>query len=773
MISFIKGIKNYFGVGQDQIPQILNERKRAVARKSTEIPDESNSNTRSTEVSEKKPDSKEIKDQNLQRVPALSLQKNPSLGSENTESSTEEYPTSLPGLMNSLFPNGFPDGTAIKNGGIYITSPHTDSSSKSSSFPESCSLNNNCDKNIYKIASKMLKFKEKLKGVCNALFKSRKINSFPKANVHEHMEGTPTYQQLEAWVKKYKLYWDPEKQAWRRTFKPHRISLEQLYNKTFIKDHACVSTSATPDMKNLSNPGEKFDKTFRFRGSIMDRIPLSEQFLAFMENSVKHNVIYNELMFGVYDIPVPKAFETFVNQFQEISPKEMLQSIDFLKHKKLIDILNGSEKIKLKRKVIKRFGEQEGTKHFDELIKLSYIDAFDCYLRKVLIITEKEIRKTLSEIKDKNHILYNLDPNIFDAKSPKTLKLIFEVMRHYGLPEYLAWLMGSSQFIENDNSILVGLTVDGPQLHPNSIKNFHQHINALETVRRLYPKAKMTIHALEMPEGQFDEIHIAQKELSHVLKVADRISHIPMFEESNDLICNLKFMQERKIGIETCLTTGHETTNIPLKGMSLNLYYQGFPVSLNTDDPGIVFTNIYREIIKAIENFDLNYEDIENMMRNAVHSSFLSGGSIYSEIQEYRNHNEGTAVIMKYELKDQFENIVNKSMEAALLLEKLNAAESAKIKDLALMLNEYFPEGAFKENSDNNNDCENQKEHYLDEKWKNGFIAHLLKNLNLSDKEYKEMQLEIALKAAHVHILFNEPHYRSLGYLPLERRNSK
>ena len=60
--------------------------------------------------------------------------------------------------------------------------------------------------------------------------------------------------------------------------------------------------------------------------------------------------------------------------------------------------------------------------------------------------------------------------------------------------------------------------------------------------------------------------------------------------------------------------------NIPFR----LLYDKGVKVTLNTDDPQVFGVSITDEFVKAAELFNLEYNDLRQIVLNSVHASFLN-----------------------------------------------------------------------------------------------------------------------------------------------------
>ncbi|MFR3298820.1 MAG: hypothetical protein ACLTQH_03000 [Fusobacterium sp.] len=55
-----------------------------------------------------------------------------------------------------------------------------------------------------------------------------------------------------------------------------------------------------------------------------------------------------------------------------------------------------------------------------------------------------------------------------------------------------------------------------------------------------------------------------------------------------------------------------------------------------TDDEAVSRSNITKEYLKAVKNFDLNYSELKNLSRNGLEFSFLEGESLFVE-NDYEN----------------------------------------------------------------------------------------------------------------------------------------
>lgn len=581
---------------------------------------------------------------------------------------------------------------------------------------------------------------ERKKRIYRSLFEK-----LPYGELHVHHEGLLGPKDIKEVIEKYHLVWDSKRgkllSKKRNEFKlPFLKKKKQVVDMNVIVKDFCVSIphiSINRDQNDKNVASRHFDKTFGPRGNLFDEVPLFELLLLAMKKACKDGVRYRELMFGSYPIPVPQSFKDHVEKFHtQMNKSNITSCINFLSKKRLTHILNRSEVNNFKSTLKKIYHGAVET-HFNQLKNLSYKDAFVKILSDILSEAETKISKEINRTKV-NDKQCKIDPKIFDARSAYTLKLIFEVMRHYSLGEFFAWAFVAFSMIEKDNSKIVGITIDGPQKNSNSIKYFDDHMDIIKELRKLYPKALLTIHALELSPDEFENIGI-DHELPRVLEVANRIGHATMSTNATNYLANMETMRKEKKSVEICLTTAHVTTGLALEELPLTSFlYGGVAVILSTDDPGIVcidgsassVTNMFKELIYAIEVFKLSWEDIETMTRSAVEFSFLSGNSIYDlDQKKFLTTGKESGVKLVYNLKDSFKKRFTKSFG------DFNWKKCIEY---------YMLTG------------EPKTEH----------VTKSLESLNLTSKEIKECHIEMLLDTFKHDIINNLSKFENNGFLP-------
>jgi adenosine deaminase len=130
---------------------------------------------------------------------------------------------------------------------------------------------------------------------------------------------------------------------------------------------------------------------------------------------------------------------------------------------------------------------------------------------------------------------------------------------------------------------------------------------------------RFTIHAGEAdgPSSIWDAIKLLH---------ADRIGHGVRAIEDPAL---MTYLQQRGIGIESCLTSNYQTgtwtdtASHPVK----QFLQQGVLVCLNTDDPGISNITLESEFELARCVVDLNNDECNTLKQNAIEMAFLNDAS--------------------------------------------------------------------------------------------------------------------------------------------------
>ena len=111
---------------------------------------------------------------------------------------------------------------------------------------------------------------------------------------------------------------------------------------------------------------------------------------------------------------------------------------------------------------------------------------------------------------------------------------------------------------------------------------------------------------------------------------ARRIGHGTAIAWERDVSGLLREMRRRGIAVEICPTSEAVIQGAMGDKHPFLLYRRaGVPVTLNTDDEGVLRTNITMEFVRAVQWWHLGYADLKELARNSLEYSFLPGASLF------------------------------------------------------------------------------------------------------------------------------------------------
>jgi adenosine deaminase len=218
-----------------------------------------------------------------------------------------------------------------------------------------------------------------------------------------------------------------------------------------------------------------------------------------------------------------------------------------------------------------------------------------------------------------------------------TVRYLVQTTRIAPLEVTFAQLQQGVALIARDKR-WVGLQMVAPEDHPNALANYRTHMRMVGFLTENGRLAPAALHAGELtlkfatPEDL--SFHIAE-----AVRVAGarRIGHgvdLPLEDGAEALAAE---MAAKGILIEVNLTSNHvilETSgeNHPYAW----LRQRGVPVSLSTDDAGILRIDLSHEYARAAAETGASYEDLRRSARNAIAFSFLAGEGLWSDPGTYK-----------------------------------------------------------------------------------------------------------------------------------------
>jgi adenosine deaminase len=237
---------------------------------------------------------------------------------------------------------------------------------------------------------------------------------------------------------------------------------------------------------------------------------------------------------------------------------------------------------------------------------------------------------------EKNQLLKCGTPQA-DAGCSVTIRYVAQVSRNGALSQVFAQMVTGLALANDPQSKVVATNLVQGEDGLNSMQNFSLHMQMLQFLRPLYPRARLTLHAGELASGLVPPdglmFHIRE---SVMVARADRIGHGVDIMHETEPFELLKEMARRNVMVEICLSSNDLILGIsgPRHPLATYLEY-GVPVALATDDEGVSRSEISLEFLKAAEDHGLGYLQLKTMARNSLHYAFIVGESLWRDGRKF------------------------------------------------------------------------------------------------------------------------------------------
>lgn len=212
---------------------------------------------------------------------------------------------------------------------------------------------------------------------------------------------------------------------------------------------------------------------------------------------------------------------------------------------------------------------------------------------------------------------------------------------------------------------VVGVNLVAPEEHSLSLTHYDEEMRALGFLNRWNRSGigrqpvHIALHAGELvpevlPPGEAGQVHLR----SHIRRAvqqagAERVGHAVdvMSEEDPDGETDaeaagpapevqspslLRQMAQSGVAVEVCLTSNQAILGTESEAHPLAAYLAaGVPVTLATDDEGILRTDLSAEYLRAAQVQRLDYRQLKTIARNGLEKSFLSGPSYWENPRSF------------------------------------------------------------------------------------------------------------------------------------------
>lgn len=241
------------------------------------------------------------------------------------------------------------------------------------------------------------------------------------------------------------------------------------------------------------------------------------------------------------------------------------------------------------------------------------------------------LSQRLQQLEQQRKTLLQCDQRISDA-CQVTLYYQYQATRTRPLPQvftelYLAFLIAAQE--QN----IVGVNFVGPEHHTYAIDDYQQHMAIFNYFKQQFPQVNISLHAGELTTDITDAKHTT----FHITQAintakAQRIGHGVAINQEKNAKQLLQQMKKQNILVEISLTSNDAILNIRKQQQQLHTYLKHqVPVTLSTDDEGVLRTNISQEYTRAATEHQLDYPTIKQLNRNSLTYSFIPGENLWSK----------------------------------------------------------------------------------------------------------------------------------------------
>ena len=402
------------------------------------------------------------------------------------------------------------------------------------------------------------------------------LRRFPKgADLHNHAGGAVYSDYVIDEARAKGLRYDPRSRGFTASEEEHTVSLDELEADSAMLKAFFETVSMRGWYPNTDDGHHHFFRTFSHLGSA--RRTQAQVLAEIVRRNRYQNINYVELMMT----PVPSsAWGRFYEIFHELDVDDLPSSL--APFETLIE---------------------------DPAIGRSFIEYID--------ELEAEASRELG-----------LSPALGERGTDTAVAYIGSLLRTGPTERFFRHAVVLFTAMKADERV-VGLNIVAPEDHPASRRQFDDQMKILDFLWERFDEPAITLHAGELTlryapvASMWDRIRRSIDE-GH----ARRIGHGISIAWERNLVGLLEQMARDKVLVEINLTSNESILGVRDDAHPFELYRRaGVPVCLTTDDEGVSRSNLTMEYVKAVERYDLGYDDIKTISRDCLTHSFLPDGT--------------------------------------------------------------------------------------------------------------------------------------------------
>ncbi|WP_375800496.1 adenosine deaminase [Salinibacter sp.] len=175
-----------------------------------------------------------------------------------------------------------------------------------------------------------------------------------------------------------------------------------------------------------------------------------------------------------------------------------------------------------------------------------------------------------------------------------------------------------------------------PEDHRIALRDYDLHMRMLRFLQTAgappqQDSVAVGLHAGELTLGSVPPQHLHDHVWTAIrVAGAQRIGHGVDVGYEHDTRALFRRMRTQDICVEVCLTSNDVILDVTGASHPLPDYLAAdVPVTLATDDEGVLRTDLTHEFVRASRTYDLTYSTVKTLSRNSLHYSFLDGRSLW------------------------------------------------------------------------------------------------------------------------------------------------
>ncbi|WP_235776250.1 amidohydrolase family protein [Rickettsiella massiliensis] len=192
-----------------------------------------------------------------------------------------------------------------------------------------------------------------------------------------------------------------------------------------------------------------------------------------------------------------------------------------------------------------------------------------------------------------------------------TLRYLYQVLREQPPEKVFAQLLTGFELANHDPRV-VGINIVQAEDGKIAMRDYTQQMKMIAFLKKCYPNVRVSLHA-----GELVPSLVPKSGLRFHIRQAVEIAHFAM-----------------KIMLNNYFNLSSNEAILGVKGAAhpIVLYRRyGVPVTLSTDDEGVLRTNLSEQYKKAVLTYHFSYKSLKTLIRNSLHYSFLPGKALWQD----------------------------------------------------------------------------------------------------------------------------------------------